>query len=79
MDTISRQNFLFLEASKPLDLSSWPGYRPKRGQLDTAFPAERLVVYTFALHLPQTCSELAVKSVLLGMLKRQAVSTEGAA
>jgi hypothetical protein len=71
VEQLARSCFLFLQASKPLDLRSWPGYTPKRGQLDNAFPAERLVVYTFTLQLPQTCSQLAVRSRLLGLHQQQ--------
>lgn len=81
MEALSRSCFMFLEASKPLNLQSWPGYSPKRGQLDNAFPADRCVVYTFGLHLPQACSELAVKSRVLGVhlqqLHRRAQAADG--
>jgi hypothetical protein len=77
VEQLARSCFLFLQASKPLDLRSWPGYTPKRGQLDNAFPAERLVVYTFALQLPQTCSQLAVRSRLLGLHLQQSTAGQG--
>jgi hypothetical protein len=52
MEALTRSCFMFLASSRPLNLATWPGYAPKRGQLDNTFPAERLVVYTLRLALP---------------------------
>lgn len=71
MEHLTRSCFMFLETSKPLDLRTWPGYTPKRGQLDNAFPADRLVVYTFGLSLPQAVSELGVRSRVMGLHLKQ--------
>lgn len=52
VEQLARDNFMFLQQSQPLDLSEWRGYVPRRGLLDGGFPADRAVVYSFALHLP---------------------------
>jgi hypothetical protein len=62
MEALTRSCFMFLASSRPLNLATWPGYAPKRGQLDNTFPAERLVVYTLRLALPQAVSELGTSS-----------------
>lgn len=78
LEQLARSSFLFLEASRPLNLRSWPGYTPKRGQLDGSFPADRLMVYSFALHLPQAVSTLAVRQkVLLQAQQQQQGVTSG--
>jgi len=78
LEQLARSSFLFLEASRPLNLRSWPGYTPKRGQLDGSFPADRLMVYSFALHLPHAVSALAVRQkVLLHAQQQQQRQQQG--
>lgn len=52
MDCLSRDVFLFLKQSQPLQLADWPGYTPRRGLLDGSFPTDRSTVYTYELQLP---------------------------
>lgn len=71
MEALTCSCFMFLQASKPMDLRTWSGYTPKRGQLDNAFPADRLVVYSFGLNLPQAVSESGIRSKVVRLQLKQ--------
>ncbi|WIA10278.1 hypothetical protein OEZ85_010473 [Tetradesmus obliquus] len=85
MDGLARSCFLFLQQSRQIHLADWPGYTPRRGLLDGAFPTDRAVVYTFGLalpsgHIPSTPKlQQALRILEMRQLLQHARSKAGAA
>lgn len=56
VEASARDAFFFLLASVPFTPTAFPGYTPRRGYNDDAFPHERAVTYRLTFHPPPTGS-----------------------